>query len=85
MNYKNTAQQIIEACGGENNITQYWHCITRLRFNLVDEKKVDTNKFLSIEGVLGSQFQSGQLKKSNLLFFGCGLWQQIALRKKQKS
>lgn len=62
MNYKNTAQQIIEACGGENNITQYWHCITRLRFNLVDEKKVDTNKFLSIEGVLGSQFQNGQFQ-----------------------
>lgn len=62
MNYKNAAKQIIEACGGENNITQYWHCITRLRFNLVDEKKVDTNKFLSIEGVLGSQFQSGQFQ-----------------------
>ena len=56
------ALEIIKACGGQKNITQSWHCITRLRFNVADEKKVDVKKIRSLKGVLGAQFQSGQFQ-----------------------
>ena len=39
--YKKLATEIIAAVGGEENITKVIHCITRLRFYLVDKEKAD--------------------------------------------
>lgn len=56
------AKSIVEKVGGAKNITQVWHCITRLRFNIRDEKDVSLEEIKKLDGVLGVQFQSGQLQ-----------------------
>ena len=40
-NYDDLANDIIEHIGGEENVTDLRHCITRLRFRLKDESKAD--------------------------------------------
>ncbi|NBA38133.1 beta-glucoside-specific PTS transporter subunit IIABC [Enterococcus hirae] len=60
MNKSELAKQIVADLGGADNITQSWHCITRLRFNVKDQKEVDLEKIKKLEGVIGAQFQSGQ-------------------------
>lgn len=53
---------IIKFVGYENNINQHWHCITRLRFNLKDNDAANLDELKKLKGVLGVQFQSGQLQ-----------------------
>ena len=62
MSYTELAKQIVDQIGGKENVTRAWHCVTRLRFHLKDEQKVDLNKIKEIPGVMGAQFQSGQLQ-----------------------
>lgn len=52
MNYKNTASEILTYVGGESNVTMLEHCATRLRFTIVDSKKVDVDKLKTVSGVL---------------------------------
>lgn len=54
------AQQIITLIGGSKNVSQSWHCITRLRFNLFDDTKVNMKEINQLNGVIGSQFSGGQ-------------------------
>lgn len=60
MNHQKLAHELIENLGGKANISQSWHCITRLRFNVNDKKKVNVEKIDGLSGVIGSQFQGGQ-------------------------
>ena len=46
--------------GGESNISNVTHCATRLRFNLKDESKADTNAIKATKGVVGVVSSSGQ-------------------------
>lgn len=60
--YRALAKAIIENIGGKSNITFAAHCMTRLRLNLQDESKFDTDKVKAIPGVInvnkvGQQFQ----------------------------
>lgn len=52
MDYKNTAQEIIRAIGGSENIAHLGHCSTRLRFTLIDPQKADIPRLETIDGVL---------------------------------
>lgn len=52
MDYQKTAQQILDYVGGEKNIAQVGHCMTRLRFNLKDESKVETEKLKVMDEVI---------------------------------
>lgn len=54
-----TASQIIAAIGGPSNVKSLTHCATRLRFELNDASKVDSNKLDHMKGVLGAVPQSG--------------------------
>lgn len=62
MDNKKMAEEILKKIGGKANITQAWHCFTRLRFNLVDNSRADINQLKSINGVLNAQFQGDQLQ-----------------------
>lgn len=53
---------IIRLVGGQDNINNVWHCMTRLRFDLVDDNKVDQSEIKKLPGVLGAQIQSDQFQ-----------------------
>lgn len=60
--YEDLARDIIEHVGGEENVSGLRHCITRLRFNLKDEDKADTDYLKKRDGVVtvvqsGGQYQ----------------------------
>ncbi|MFC0272901.1 PTS system trehalose-specific EIIBC component [Metabacillus herbersteinensis] len=59
---KEAARQIVEAVGGKENISAATHCVTRLRFALHDESKVDKEKLESIDLVKGSFATNGQFQ-----------------------
>ena len=60
MDNRELASNIIQNLGGEENISNYLHCVTRLRFNLIDENKADMDKISNFSGVLGTQIKNGQ-------------------------
>jgi len=53
---------IIQLVGGKNNINKVWHCMTRLRFDLIDDNKVNQSGIKALPGVLGAQMQSEQFQ-----------------------
>ncbi|QZT27436.1 beta-glucoside-specific PTS transporter subunit IIABC [Streptococcus dysgalactiae] len=60
MDYSGLAKDIVTYLGGKENIDQYWHCITRLRFNVVDDKKIKVDNINALDSIIGSQFSGGQ-------------------------
>lgn len=58
--YEDVAQLIIDGLGGKDNIIDLTHCMTRLRFILKDEKKVNADKLKSIDKVVGVNSTSTQ-------------------------
>ncbi|AGT32063.1 trehalose permease IIC protein [Geobacillus genomosp. 3] len=60
--YEQTAAQIVEAIGGKENIVAATHCVTRLRFALKDEGKVDKEALERIDVVKGSFSANGQFQ-----------------------
>ncbi|MBQ6448941.1 MAG: PTS system trehalose-specific EIIBC component [Bacillus sp. (in: Bacteria)] len=59
---KQQVSDIIEAIGGKENISAATHCVTRLRFALADEGKVNKEKLESIDLVRGSFSTNGQFQ-----------------------
>ncbi|WP_102261963.1 PTS system trehalose-specific EIIBC component [Mesobacillus jeotgali] len=57
---RQAVEQIVEAVGGKENIAGATHCVTRLRFALKDEGKVDKEKLENIDLVKGSFSANGQ-------------------------
>ncbi|OQP07137.1 PTS trehalose transporter subunit IIBC [Geobacillus sp. 46C-IIa] len=60
--YAQAAAQIVEAVGGKENIVAATHCVTRLRFALKDEGKVDKDALERIDVVKGSFSANGQFQ-----------------------
>ena len=58
--YKAICGAIIEACGGEGNISGVSHCMTRLRLQLRDSSKLNEEKAKHISGLLGMVVQNGE-------------------------
>lgn len=52
-NYAATAQQIVAAIGGVDNVAAVTHCMTRLRFVVKDDEQVDSSTLKGLAGVLG--------------------------------
>ena len=52
--------EIIKFLGGKDNLIKFWNCMTRLRFQVKDESKIDFDKIKEIKGVLGTQKQNDQ-------------------------
>ncbi|MEY8370906.1 beta-glucoside-specific PTS transporter subunit IIABC [Aerococcaceae bacterium 50-4] len=59
-NYEDLAKNIVKNVGGEENVDNLRHCITRLRFNLKDESKADTDTIKQLDGVVTVMKASGQ-------------------------
>lgn len=62
MNNLELAKEILKNVGGESKIISLVHCVTRLRFKLVDNSKANKENIRNIEGILsvvesGGQFQ----------------------------
>ncbi|WP_202302066.1 PTS transporter subunit EIIC [Dryocola clanedunensis] len=53
---------IIRLVGGADNINKVWHCMTRLRFDVIDESKIDQPEIKKLPGILGAQIQSDQFQ-----------------------
>lgn len=60
MNYKEMVNQILSHIGGTGNVANVSHCMTRLRFVLLNEEKVEREEIEKIDGVIGSTFGAGQ-------------------------
>lgn len=60
--YTQMGEQILAAVGGKDNVSQFNHCVTRLRFILKDRSHLDEAKIKKIPGVLGTQWAGEQLQ-----------------------
>lgn len=57
---KRTAEQLLKALGGKDNIETALHCATRLRVTLKDDAKMDLDAVKAADDVAGYFFKSGQ-------------------------
>ena len=62
MDYRKTAQDILDHVGGRKNIASAAHCATRLRLVIADNKKVSKEALENVDGVKGVFEASGQLQ-----------------------
>lgn len=62
MDYKVTANKLVELVGGKENIESVKHCMTRLRFVVKDESKVKTAEIEKVSGIMKVIRASGQVQ-----------------------
>lgn len=62
MDYNKSAKEILQLVGGEENVHHVIHCMTRLRFNLNDNSKVDRKKLEKVAGVMGTNVSGDQFQ-----------------------
>lgn len=62
MDVSKAVANIITAVGGKENISNVWHCMTRLRFALADYDKVNLEEVKAIPEVIGVQSTKDQLQ-----------------------
>lgn len=60
--FEKDAKDLLEYVGGKENINAVSHCVTRMRFVLVDSKKADIDKIESLPSAKGTFTQSGQFQ-----------------------
>ena len=58
--YENDAKRLLDLIGGKENIQAVSHCMTRIRFVLVDPKKADEKAIEELPSVKGTFTQAGQ-------------------------
>lgn len=58
--YENDVRELLTLIGGKENIQAVSHCMTRMRFVLVDPKKADEKAIEKIPSVKGTFTQAGQ-------------------------
>lgn len=60
--YDAMSVQLLQDIGGGDNISQVYHCITRLRFSVKDQNKVSVDKIAKIPGTNGAQYVGSELQ-----------------------
>jgi len=58
--YHDFAEQVLANVGGNDNVSNLAHCITRLRFTLKDESKANTDALKNLDGVITVMRAGGQ-------------------------
>lgn len=61
-NYDQLAVEILELIGGKDNISNFVHCMTRLRFNLKDNSRANMDEIKKLNGIVGAQWSNDQLQ-----------------------
>lgn len=59
-NYTDDVNKLLELIGGRDNIQAVSHCMTRMRFVLIDQEKADEKQIEKIPSVKGTFTQAGQ-------------------------
>jgi PTS system beta-glucosides-specific IIC component len=62
MDKQQLSKEILKLVGGEENIDQVTHCMTRLRFNLNDNNQADKATLKNTPGVMGVAENGGQFQ-----------------------
>ena len=62
VDYTSLASKIVSLIGGAKNISTVSHCVTRLRFVLVNRDLANESEIKSLNGVLGVVYGSGQFQ-----------------------
>lgn len=60
--YTQDVKELLAAIGGKENIKAVTHCMTRMRFVLIDDHKADLKKIEQIKAVKGTFNQAGQFQ-----------------------
>ena len=60
--FQDDATKLLDYVGGKENINAVTHCVTRMRFVLVDPAKADIKKIESLPSVKGTFTQAGQFQ-----------------------
>ncbi|WP_368144318.1 glucose PTS transporter subunit EIIB [Collinsella aerofaciens] len=68
MDYRKSAQEVLDNIGGADNVISAAHCATRLRLVIADNAKVDKEALENIDGAKGVFEAQGQLQ----IIFGTG-------------
>lgn len=68
MDYRKSAQEVLDNIGGAGNVVSAAHCATRLRLVIADNAKVDKGALENIDGAKGVFEAQGQLQ----IIFGTG-------------
>lgn len=61
-NYEELAKKILQLVGGKENVSDIFHCMTRLRFNLKDNGLAKVEELKKLEGVMGTQIAQNELQ-----------------------
>ncbi|WP_283657748.1 PTS glucose/sucrose transporter subunit IIB [Paenibacillus sp. RC343] len=62
MDQQETAQKIVASVGGTDNINSVYHCVTRLRFDLKDNDKVNLDELKKLDKVMGTNVSGDQFQ-----------------------
>lgn len=62
MDFEKLAEVILKGVGGEENISGFTHCATRLRFTLKEESKAEEQTLKNTRGILGVAKSGGQFQ-----------------------
>ena len=73
MDYRKTAEGVLNCIGGKDNIVSAAHCATRLRLVIADNDKCKKTELENVDGVKGVFEASGQLQ----IIFGTGVVNKV--------
>lgn len=60
--YEALSQQVLEKIGGRDNVESFTHCVTRMRFEVKDQSRVDFDALKKVAGVMGVINAHGQIQ-----------------------
>ena len=63
--YENDVKQLLTLIGGKENIQAVSHCMTRMRFVLVDSKKANEEAIEELPSVKGTFTRQGSIRSSS--------------------
>lgn len=73
MDYRKSAQEVLDSIGGADNVVSAAHCATRLRLVIADNTKVNKEAIENVDGAKGVFEAQGQLQ----IIFGTGIVNKV--------